>query len=289
MLAEKVEHGRIILVFGTGKKTALHGRVGAFLSEVSSYPLFQDLASGWIDDGTLVLVHDPADGWGTWRGWGAERRTAWTYTAAIGAAMTYAEHAWAVPPARLIPPREGSSAGRDRNGAVSIDREPTGGGPARLPLTETVESALHAAAASANRRGQPVGTKTLLTALMDADSAGRWDRILLYSRSREATEQVGYEDAKQLECECYDVRDDPSLRGRAQDRMPDLTAVRANPARAGRPSSRLIADRSNAAARALNIDDQDKQTFLARLVQDDLIGTSLVGLQLGSSTEAAKR
>ncbi len=104
MLAECIGHGRIILVFGTGPKAVLHNRFGAFLRAVSAYPLFQDLASGWISDGALVLVHTPADGWGTWRGWGAERRTAWTYTAAIGAAVAYAQEAWSRPPAQLIPP-----------------------------------------------------------------------------------------------------------------------------------------------------------------------------------------
>jgi hypothetical protein len=58
-----------------------------FLNAVRHYRLFQDLASGWLSDGALVLVHVPADGWGTWYGSGAERRTAWTYTAAIAAAM----------------------------------------------------------------------------------------------------------------------------------------------------------------------------------------------------------
>jgi len=111
-LATKVEHGQIILVFGTGTKAALHQRFGDFLDAVRHYPLFQDLASGWLSDGALVLVHVPADGWGTWYGWGAERRTAWTYTAAIGAAMAFAEEAWARPAAKLIPPiRAGRPAG----------------------------------------------------------------------------------------------------------------------------------------------------------------------------------
>ena len=105
-LATKIEHGRIILIFGTGTKAELHQRFGAFVQSVSRYPLFRDLASGWITDGTLVLVHVPADGWGTWRGWGAEQRTAWTYTAAIGAAMNYAKEAWDRPAAMLIPPSE---------------------------------------------------------------------------------------------------------------------------------------------------------------------------------------
>jgi hypothetical protein len=122
-LAKDIEHGRIILVFGTGTKEALHQRFNAFANTVSTYPLFQDLASGWISDGALILVHVPADGWGTWRGWGAERRTAWTYTAAIGAAMSYAEEAWTRPPRELIPPREvpaGQSREADRPAANRI-------------------------------------------------------------------------------------------------------------------------------------------------------------------------
>ena len=117
-LAEKVEHGHIILVFGTGTKAALHQRFGAFLNAVRHYPLFQDLASGWLSDGALVLVHAPAEGWGTWYGWGAERRTAWTYTAAIGAAMAFAEEAWDRSPAKLVPPREPASlaCASDRTG-----------------------------------------------------------------------------------------------------------------------------------------------------------------------------
>lgn len=113
-LASDVEHGHVILVFGTGKKAELHRRFGAFLGAVRTYPLFQDLGSGWISDGALILVHVPADGWGTWYGWGAERRTAWTYTAAIGAAMAYADEAWARPAAKLIPARgaaDGPEAG----------------------------------------------------------------------------------------------------------------------------------------------------------------------------------
>ena len=129
-LAEKVEHGHIILVFGTGTKAALHQRFGAFLNAVRHYPLFQDLASGWLSDGALVLVHAPAEGWGTWYGWGAERRTAWTYTAAIGAAMAFAEEAWARPPAKLVPPREPAVQHEANGGAAS---QPQAGAPPGMP------------------------------------------------------------------------------------------------------------------------------------------------------------
>jgi hypothetical protein len=134
-LANDVGHGRIILVFGTGKKAMLHQSFGAFMNTVRTYPLFQDLASGWISDGALILVHVPADGWGTWRGWGAERRTAWTYTAAIGAAMAYAEEAWARPPAKLIPPREKPPISQEKSDEGLTSPELTGPRLAGMPLT----------------------------------------------------------------------------------------------------------------------------------------------------------
>jgi hypothetical protein len=284
MLAERAEHGHIILVFGTGKKEVLHRRFGAFMDAVRSYPLFSDLASGWISDGALVLVHVPADGWGTWVGWGAERRTAWTYTAAIDAAMAYAQIAWARPPTELIPPPpKEPPAGQVRTHGRLASPELAGPRLAGIPLTETVASALHAADAKARRRGRLVDTKALLVALMDADPAGEWGRIWLHSRSREAIEQAGYQDPQERACQ----RDNVALTGgcdRAFQRAWQLSQdYRETPLQLGFLVLGLIDDESNAASRALNIDDQDQQAHMAELVQQDLIGTSLTGLRLGSS------
>jgi hypothetical protein len=283
MLAERAEHGHIILVFGTGKREMLHRRFGAFMDAVRSYPLFSDLASGWISDGALVLVHVPADGWGTWVGWGAERRTAWTYTAAIDAAMAYAERAWARPPAELIPPPpEQPSNGQVQTHRRLASRELAGPQLAGMPLTETVASALHAADAEARRRGGPVDTKTLLVALMDADQAGEWDRIWLDSRSREAIEQAGYQDRQEPACQ----RDNVALTGacdRAFQRAWQFSQdYRETPLQLGFLVLGLIDDKSNAASRALNINDQDQQAHMAELVRQDLIGTSLPDLRFGS-------
>lgn len=283
-LANDVEHGRIILVFGTGKKAALHQRFGAFMSTVRTYPLFQDLASGWISDGALILVHVPADGWGTWHGWGAERRTAWTYTAAIGAAMAYAEEAWARPAAKLIPPREGPPTGQERAGEGLTSPEPTGPRLAGISLTETVESALCAAAAQAGRLGQPLDTKTLLVALMDADPAGRWDRIWLESRSREAIEQVGYEDPPLPACQWNNVAMTGACARAFENAWRMSQQYQRTPLQLGVLVLGLIAAKSSAASRALNIDDQVKQTSMARLIQEDLIGTDLPDLRLGSAS-----
>lgn len=278
-LANDVEHGRIILVFGTGKKAMLHQRFGAFMSTVRTYPLFQDLASGWISDGALILVHVPADGWGTWYGWGADRRTAWTYTAAIGAAMAYAEEAWARPPAKLIPTHEGPPSDNERAGEGL-----TGPRLARMPLTETVESALRAAAAQAGRRDRPLDTKTLLVALMDADPAGRWDRIWLESRSREAIEQAGYEDPPLPVCHWNNVAMTGACARAFETAWRVSQQYRLTPLQLGVLVLGLIADKSSAASRALNIDDQDQQTSMARLIQENLIGTDLPDLRLGSAS-----
>lgn len=281
-LATEIGHGRIILIFGTGTKAELHQRFGAFVQSVSRYPLFQKLASGWITDGTLVLVHVPADGWGTWRGWGAEQRTAWTYMAAIGAAIDYAREAWARPAKKLIPPPEEPATSPQEAG-----ERPVGPGPVRLPLTETVAAALHAA--TANRRGKPVDTKTLLVALMDADSFGRWDRIWLHSRDRNAIAEAGYEDPP---LPVY-RRDNIILSqacGRAFETAGRLSSQSPRtPLQLGFLVLGLIADASSAASRALNIDSEDRQALMAKLVQEDLIGADLDGLRLSLAAKPARR
>ena len=282
-LAHDVEHGRVILVFGTGRREALHHRFGAFVSTVRTYPLFKDLASGWIGDGALVLVHVPADGWGTWYGWGAERRTAWTYTAAIGAEMAYAEEAWTRPAAELIPPHDEPPYGQEAAGQGLAGPELAGARLAGIPLTETVESALRTAAAEAGRRGQPIDSLAVLVALMDADSAGDWHRIWLYSRSREAIEQTGYEDQPLPGGWWNNVALTQACSAAFDTAWRVSQQYQLTPLQVGVLILGLIADETSAAARALNIDNQDRKNFMAELVQEDLIGISLIGLRLGSA------
>ncbi|SNT61916.1 hypothetical protein SAMN05216276_108618 [Streptosporangium subroseum] len=95
MLAQDLPHQRVVLICGPGDKRALHRTFGTFMSEVGRYELFRDLTTGWLTDGVLVLVHVPSPSGGTWHGWGAEQRTAWTYTAAVNAAMEFAHLNWA--------------------------------------------------------------------------------------------------------------------------------------------------------------------------------------------------
>ncbi|WP_162959237.1 hypothetical protein [Micromonospora tulbaghiae] len=103
MLAEDLPHGRIVLILGPQrKKSLLHDASSRFLQAVHRYPLFSALAELPVADGALVLIHAPECGWGSWRGWSAQRRTAWTYTAAIYEAMSAAGAAW---PAVVQAPR----------------------------------------------------------------------------------------------------------------------------------------------------------------------------------------
>ncbi len=256
MLARQVRHGRVILVFGPGRAADLHRAFGAFGSVACHFPLFSDLASGWITDGTLIMVHVPAEGWGTWHGWGAEQRTAWTYTAAIGEAMAYATTAWQRPP-RV--------------------QTPLGG----VELTGPVEMALANAAALANRDSRTIDTRSLLLALMAADGHGRWERILLDIGGREAIARAAYEDPPMLpEGQWRDL----GLTGACTTALRTAARIARQyqmlPVPVGVVALGLIADPVSAAAQTLLIKDLDRQTAISTLIQDELIGVRLRDLRL---------
>ena len=152
------------------------------------------------------------------------------------------------------------------------------------PLTETVESALHAAAAQAGRHGRPVDTKALLVALMDADPNGGWSRIWLNSRSREAIEQADYQDPPRPGGQWNNV----PVTGACVSALDTAWRVSQQyqliPLQLGVLVLGLIDDKSSAAARVLNITNQDQQMRMAELVQNHLIHTTLTGLRLGSGS-----
>jgi len=257
MLARTVRHGRIILVFGTGDKSMIYRNFTSFISVAGSYPLFRDLVTGWLSDGVLILAHVPGEGWGTWHGWGAERRTAWTYTAAIGAAMAYLESAWSQPPA---PP------------------DPLDG----VELAETVTIALRHAAGTVSRRGRVIDTKAVLLALMDADRAGDWSRIQLNSRGREALEQFDAEDPPLLPVGQWGTTE---VTGACVSAL--MAAVRISdqhkiyPVSPGIVVLGLIEDKLSAASQVLGIDDECQQEAMAGLIQDDLLGVRINDLWSG--------
>ncbi|MFC5834409.1 hypothetical protein [Nonomuraea insulae] len=94
MIAEHLPHDRILLVLGSWRKIELYHRFAAFLGEVSKYKVFRSLADGWVTDGVLILARLPAPGDGSWCGWGATSRTAWSYTAAIDEAFALLDSHW---------------------------------------------------------------------------------------------------------------------------------------------------------------------------------------------------
>ncbi|MFG1892157.1 hypothetical protein ACGFIR_30360 [Micromonospora sp. NPDC049051] len=103
MIANALPHGRVVLILGPRRRrTVLHVAFDRFLREVRNYPIFASLTRWPVADGTLVLVHLPQRGWGSWRGWSARRRTAWTYTAAIHEAMSVASSVWGQPDAEAV-------------------------------------------------------------------------------------------------------------------------------------------------------------------------------------------
>ena len=98
MIAERLPHGRVVLVLGPHRRKAdTRAAIERFQAAVRSFPLFSDLAERPVADGTLVLAHLPNLERGTWQGWSARYRTAWTYTAAVHQAMTAAGEAWSAP------------------------------------------------------------------------------------------------------------------------------------------------------------------------------------------------
>ena len=258
MLAEEVAHGRIMLIFGMGSKAELHRRFGMFMSVAGRYPLFAGLATGWMAESTLVLVHVPGDGWGTWYGWGAERRTAWTYTAAVGEAMQFAAAAWKQPVRPPDPLRD-------------------------VSVTESVIAALRHADDIARRRGRAVDTKTLMLALMDADAVGQWDRIWLYGGGRQPLEQAAGQDPPLAP---FDHGNEGGQTGACATAC--MTAVRLSrqyglfPMPPGVLALGLIADPSYVACAAMDLRDEQRHRNMTALIQQDLLGMSLEDVRLGT-------
>jgi hypothetical protein len=137
MVAERVPHGRVVLVTGPWKQGDLPGYFGLFLRETEPFPLFTPLADPWVTSGLLVFVHAPAHGWGTWFAWGTEHRTEWTYSAAIDEALLFARHVWAAPqkPRPASPPH------------ARVERLPTRPEPAAASQDQPAPRTLVAAAA----------------------------------------------------------------------------------------------------------------------------------------------
>jgi hypothetical protein len=119
---------------------------------------------------------------------------------------------------------------------------------------------------------------------MDADPTGDWSRIWLNSRSREAIEQADYQDPPLPGSQWNNVAVTQACASALDKALQLSQQYRLVPLQLGVLVLGLIDDKSNAAARVLNITDQDQQSHMAELVQDDLIHTTLTGLRLGSGS-----
>jgi hypothetical protein len=246
LVAERVGHGRIVLIIGRRKtRNETIASFGSFVAEAAKYPLFTSLQDMPVADGTLLLVHVPNEGWGTWHGWGASRRTAWTYTAAIDEGLRFARAAWSRP-AVVVQPFDG------------------------LPVLESVTEAL----ATAGRRclpGTAVGTADLLRALADVDALGRWDRILLH----EVTADGLVDPAADYHIEC-----NGTMINRTCEQA-IAVAVRIGrrggflPLPPGVLVLGLIAVPNSAAASLLGIDSPERYRAMWSLVSSELLGSTM--------------
>ena len=80
LVANRMGHGRVMVVLGPWSKTQLVHRWRQFCQAVAHLPLFAPMAMAWVPAGVQLLAHSDRQGW---RAWGAKARTDWTYTMAV--------------------------------------------------------------------------------------------------------------------------------------------------------------------------------------------------------------
>ncbi len=80
LVANRMGHGRVMVVLGPWSKPQLVNRWRQFCQAVAHLPLFTPMAMTWVPAGVQLLAHSDRQGW---RAWGARGRTDWTYTMAV--------------------------------------------------------------------------------------------------------------------------------------------------------------------------------------------------------------
>ena len=80
LVANRMGHGRVMVVLGPWSRTQLVNRWRQFCQAVAHLPLFAPMAMTWVPPGVQLLAHSDRQGW---RAWGARSRTDWTYTMAV--------------------------------------------------------------------------------------------------------------------------------------------------------------------------------------------------------------
>lgn len=80
LVANRIGHGRVMVVLGPWSRTQLARRWRQFCEAVAHLPLFAPMAMSWVPAGVQLLAHSDRQGW---RAWGASTRTDWTYAMAV--------------------------------------------------------------------------------------------------------------------------------------------------------------------------------------------------------------
>ncbi|WP_156250211.1 hypothetical protein [Pseudactinotalea terrae] len=80
LIANRISHQRVLVVLGPWSLSSLRRRWTQFCMAVSAVPFFAPITMPWVPDGIHVLAHSTQRGW---QGWGATRRSDWTYSVAI--------------------------------------------------------------------------------------------------------------------------------------------------------------------------------------------------------------
>ncbi|MCK9900556.1 hypothetical protein MXD63_10770 [Frankia sp. Cpl3] len=186
---------------------------------------------------------------------------------------------------RIAPARRSSPAGTVREPAPPrTDPSPATTLPQVDRFTESARSALHHVTTS-RRGGAPLDTRVMLLTIWDAHSSGRWSRIWLESRDPETI--------RRMERAAGAVADpDPAPRGLWLG-APLTGTTRTALLAAEQVSNRwqlglispgilalgLVSDPSSSASRALTDGTPLTRRRLLTLIQEDVLGVTLDGLQ----------
>ncbi|WP_152514112.1 hypothetical protein [Nocardiopsis valliformis] len=277
LLANRIANGRIILVLGPHKRKMIKENWRRFMVMANDYRMFRPLTDGWVGEGTLVLVHIPSEGVGSWYAWEAKKRDAWTYTAALTAALDFAKKRWNEPASRsLLPP---------------VNNE-------RVPIQKIIEEGWFEECISdsielAGREvgvGQTIGSADLLRALVRVETSIEWWRLEFRLAVNLSELLVGCDQDRDFTplvrinnrylsgstCKALMVAYELSRKYISLSREEILLVP------SGFLFLALTADPGSSAARSLGIDSLRKHAALIDFVQKDMFKFSLPKLDISS-------
>ncbi len=265
-LARAAPHGRIVLVLGpqSGRATPVQ-RFSTFLTITGCYDMFAPLGRAWVPDGTLVLVHVPADG--SWHAWTARRRTAWTYTAAIDAAFVFAQREWSRP----------------------AQPTPAGDGPlvesVRLALDDAARTRLADSTVAEPADADPIDARHIMAALMRRHPQAQWNRVTPAGPNDLESTPAGDADPKP-----GGYWNGVPLTGTAHaailSALRIARAYRMEPVPLGVLTLALATEAGSGAATAMTVHDGSIVASLSSSIQNDVLGTTLAGRSLPRTPQA---